>query len=472
MTEVAPVLSKEIVDLLRAALDGTSGSAQFTSPQSGLTHWMTAVPLFGSDGGVSLAMLLAQDITERVQAESALRLESAITANMAEGACLVRARDGVIVYANATFEGMFGYDTGELDGVDVAVVNAPTDVSPEETAVTIMGALERQGRWSGEVKNLRKDGTAFWCRANVAAFEHDEHGTVWVAVHEDITQRRRIEEERERAIEEAHERAEEARQANEVKDQFLSRMSHELRTPLNSVVGFAELLDGEVDGLPRERARMILAAGRHLTGLVDDVLDFGRLQTGQLGLSPDALDLQAVIQDVRSLMAPLTDDSGDIVVRGDRVGAKADHLRTRQILVNLIDNARKYGAAPIVVEVRDCDGEAVVSIEDSGPGIPASEIEQAFEPFARLEGRHAGASGTGLGLSLSRALAEAMDGRLELTRHAPQGARFELRLPSAPCPTTRGSRPPGRRRRSSSMARARSCTSRTTLPTSASSKRC
>ncbi len=140
--------------------------------------------------GISYAI----DITERKRAEEALRLHSEIMVNMAEGVYLVRASDGVIVYANPTFEEVFGYGPGEMVGKHVSVVNAPTEESPEETAEEIMGILDRTGVWRGEINNVKKDGTPFWCYANVSVFDHPQHGRVLVAVHTDITERKRAEE--------------------------------------------------------------------------------------------------------------------------------------------------------------------------------------------------------------------------------------------------------------------------------------
>ncbi|MCH8050477.1 MAG: PAS domain S-box protein [Chloroflexi bacterium] len=134
-----------------------------------------------------------RDITDWKQAEQALRLESEMTKNMTEAVYLIRASDGVIVHTNPAFEKLFGYDPGELDGRHVSVINAPTDKSPDETAKEVIATLESTGGWNGEVHNIKKDGTTFWCYANVSTFDHDQHGQVWVAYHTDITERRRAE---------------------------------------------------------------------------------------------------------------------------------------------------------------------------------------------------------------------------------------------------------------------------------------
>ena len=134
---------------------------------------------------------LAWDITERKRTEDSLRLDSEIMANMADGVFLIRLSDGMIVQANDQFERMFGYDHEELIGQQVSVVNAPSEKSPSETAKEIIDELNRTGAWTGEVHNVRKDGTTFWCSASVTTFEDPRYGTVWISVHRDITESKR-----------------------------------------------------------------------------------------------------------------------------------------------------------------------------------------------------------------------------------------------------------------------------------------
>jgi PAS domain S-box-containing protein len=129
----------------------------------------------------------SQDITER-------KLYDEILRNMAEGACLVRTDEAVIAYANPRFEQMFGYDPGELAGKRISILNAPNIRDPEETAMEITRHLDATGVWSGDVQNIKKDGTVFWCHANVSGFNHPRYGEVWVGVHQDITERKKMEE--------------------------------------------------------------------------------------------------------------------------------------------------------------------------------------------------------------------------------------------------------------------------------------
>jgi PAS domain S-box-containing protein len=152
-------------------------------------------PITDRNGNVIGLTLFLTDITNRKMAEDALRLQNQIFETIAEGVYLIRTSDGIIVYTNPKFEKMFGYETGELYGKHVSVLNAPHDKqSPLNIAEEIMKALHETGEWRGEIKNIRKDGTTFWCLAVVSMFEHPKFGSVWISAHTDITARKRAEE--------------------------------------------------------------------------------------------------------------------------------------------------------------------------------------------------------------------------------------------------------------------------------------
>ncbi|MBF0457330.1 MAG: PAS domain S-box protein [Nitrospirae bacterium] len=134
------------------------------------------------------------DITASKATEEQVNLSNEILNNMSEGVLLTRASDGIIVYTNPKFEEMTGYEHNELTGRHVYVTNAPTDIDPTEKIQKIMKVISESGQWQGEIKKIKKDGTPFWCYATTSTFEHTKHGTVWVCVHTDITDRLKLEE--------------------------------------------------------------------------------------------------------------------------------------------------------------------------------------------------------------------------------------------------------------------------------------
>jgi PAS domain S-box-containing protein len=157
--------------------------------KSGEIMWttMTAAILRDREGRPLYGVGMIEDITERKRAEAELRLDSEIFATMEEGVCLVRLDDGIIVHTNPKFEKMFGYDTNELVGKHISLVNAPADKHPEEAAEVIRKEVTRSGVWRGEVLHRRKDGTPFWSAVTVSTFQHPEFGTVGVSIHQDVT---------------------------------------------------------------------------------------------------------------------------------------------------------------------------------------------------------------------------------------------------------------------------------------------
>jgi signal transduction histidine kinase/ActR/RegA family two-component response regulator len=228
----------------------------------------------------------------------------------------------------------------------------------------------------------------------------------------------------------------EAARANQAKNEFLSRMSHELRTPLNSVLGFAQLL--EMDDLradQRENVHNIVRGGKHLLALINEVLDIARIESGSMSLSVEPVDVRRVVEEVVALTEPLaTKRAIDLHVKMpesiDVSHVMADQQRLKQIILNLLSNAIKYNVRGGSVEVavaRD-DHTVRISVSDTGPGLTEEQMHDLFKPFNRLGAEDTGVEGTGLGLALSKGLADAMGGTLAATSRAGEGARFTLAL--------------------------------------------
>ncbi len=267
----------------------------------------------------------------------------------------------------------------------------------------------------------------------VITAQRDASGTLrgFSKITRDITDRRNAE----AALRTAREEAENASRA---KSEFLSRMSHELRTPLNSILGFAQLLEMDT-GTPAQQAqvRHILRAGRHLLGLINEVLDIARIESGRLAMSPEPLALRPLLQEVSLLLSPQA-DSADIRLRlpddlATTLCVQADRQRLVQVLLNLLSNAIKYNHPGGHVEVRvQANSDTVtLSVIDNGPGIAAEDLERLFIPFERLGAAASEVEGTGLGLALSKSLLEQMDGSLGVHSTPGEGSTFSLTLPRA-----------------------------------------
>lgn len=233
----------------------------------------------------------------------------------------------------------------------------------------------------------------------------------------------------------------EAEEANRTKSRFLASMSHELRTPLNAVLGFAEflLLDSEGTLTTRQKTTIanILQGGRHLLGLINDILDLARIEADQLNLSFAAVPARQVVADCIDLTVPLGEADGIAVTNqftvSPSVCAWTDPLRLKQILLNLLSNAVKYNRPGGVVTVEGQvlpDGFLQIAVSDTGIGIAPADHPKVFEMFHRLGADpQVARDGAGIGLSVSKLLVERMGGRIGFHSEPSVGSRFWIDLP-------------------------------------------
>jgi signal transduction histidine kinase/ActR/RegA family two-component response regulator len=226
-----------------------------------------------------------------------------------------------------------------------------------------------------------------------------------------------------------------AMRATQVKNTFLSSTSHELRTPLNAILGFAQLLqlselgEEDSDGVTR-----ILAAGRHLLALINELIDIARIESGDLGMSLEPVLVRPVIEETCRLMTPIAAERSIRIISDGvhpALAVFADRQRLAQILVNLISNAVKYnhlGGTITISCAEEGTGQASIVVSDTGPGLALDDLERIFVPFERLGAERTAIEGTGIGLPLARALTEAMKGQLTASSVLGQGAAFTVSL--------------------------------------------
>ena len=247
-----------------------------------------------------------------------------------------------------------------------------------------------------------------------------------------------------------------AEEANRAKAQFLTTMSHELRTPLNAIDGYAELLEmglrGPVTAAQAQDLARIRRSQRHLLALVNDVLNFARLEAGRVEWQITDVSVDDTLQVVEALIRPQLEAKRITYTReecDDGLAVRADAEKLRQILVNLLGNAWKFTDAggSVSISCEADDSEVRICVRDTGRGIPADKLPTIFDPFVQVD-RHLGGDsqqGVGLGLAISRDLARGMSGNLDVTSVVGAGSEFVLSVPRAgvpagPPPVTAASR--------------------------------
>jgi signal transduction histidine kinase len=356
------------------------------------------------------------------------RLRS-IVERMADGV-VINGLDGVIRFANPAAEALFGRPASELEG-------------------TSFGFPAVAGE-TAEISVVRPGGVSVAAELRVVDMDWEGEPARLVSLRE-ITDRKRAEERAAQLEGERIARAE-AEAASQAKSEFLAMMSHELRTPLNAVIGYAELLDlgiaGALNPEQRHQISRILASGRHLLGLVNEVLDLAKVEAGRLSLHTSLAHAGRTADAAFALVQPIAESRGIVVsVRhADESAATydGDEDRVRQILVNLLNNAVKFTDPGGSVRV-ECgltnqpDPEARLMggpwvfwrVTDTGIGIAPAQLAAIFDPFVQVERGHTRQSeGSGLGLTISRRLARLMRGDLTVRSELGKGSTFCLWLPA------------------------------------------
>lgn len=372
----------------------------------------------------------AQDVTERKHAEEALQKAEqkyrAIFENAIEG-IFQTTPEGTYVSVNPALARMYGYDSPE-ELMAVGDIGAQVYVDPERRK-EFKRQIEAQGFVElFEYEVYRKDGRRIWLSENARAVRNENGEIIYYeGTVEDITEQKRVKE---------------VERANKAKSEFLSRVSHELRTPLNAILGFGQLLERQnPTEKQRGQLRHITNAGRHLLGLINEVLDISRIESGKVQVSLEPVCAADAVAEAIDLMRPLASEReiklcADVDVDGS-VHLMADRQRFKQVLLNLLTNGVKYTpiGGSVSVSCRANGNEKLrVCVSDTGCGIPQEKLSRLFTPFDRLGAELSDVEGTGLGLALSRRLMEAMGGSIGLESLVGKGSTFWLELPRTKSP--------------------------------------
>ncbi|GAA5175382.1 hypothetical protein GCM10025771_07390 [Niveibacterium umoris] len=374
------------------------------------------------------AVLVFRDVTERERQQLRLQLMSSAVEQSAS-AVIITDRSGHIEYVNPKFCELYGYVPAEVIGHTPRVLK-----SGHTTAAEYQGlwrAVLDGGEWHGEFMNLRKDGQGRWVAAAIASLrDADGKPTHFIGIHEDITERKAIEDE----LMQAREVAETAARA---KSEFLARMSHEIRTPMNAIIGLSDLaLQGTMPPRERDFVTKVNRSAQSLLGIINDVLDFSRIEAGKLELETVEFALDDVLQHLADLVHTRLHEGVELFFdTPPEVPARlvGDPLRLGQVLVNLCGNATKFtrsGSISVrVSSVATTPGSVTLrfEIEDTGDGIPADRLPHLFDAFAQAEASIARRfGGSGLGLAICRQLVQLMGGEISVRSAPGEGSTFSF----------------------------------------------
>ena len=378
-------------------------------------------------GGVKVGFIaIYHDLTEIKTIERELRQQKAVFEAILENSPVALVNidlQGKVLYWNKESEQLFGYSVEEAVGQNVDNLVAKDETIREE-AIKFTEELFRTGKLHITSKRTRKDGSLVDVEFSALPVTLGDEIIGFAGAYHDIGQ-----------LLEARLQAE---AANQAKSEFLARMSHELRTPLNAIIGFTRLVirKGE-QALPEKQLDnldKVLVSAEHLLGMINDILDISKIEAGRIEVDPSDFEIEPLIDLCISTTMALI-HSEKVTLRTELKGPIAplysDEKKIKQILLNLLSNSAKFTPQGFIeVTMKQEDESLVLSVIDSGIGIPKNAMERIFEEFQQVDTsttREYG--GTGLGLSISRKLARLLGGNLTASSIAGEGAIFTLTVP-------------------------------------------
>ena len=439
-----PNVSEKIWTEHLAALDARQPFKEFTyrrhGPKGDVWLRISGVPVFDENGMFQGYRGTGSDLTEQYEAQQQAELAQQRLSTAVEGLVdifVLWSPDDRLLICNQRYRDI----NAEVPEATMPGVSYEACIRAVLAAGLVPEAKGRENAWL-EQRLLRH-------RHPEGPFEMSRRGDLWFLIREqrmadgstvtigaDITERKRMEQELQQATFEAE-------RANSAKSEFLASMSHELRTPLNAIIGFSEMIRDEIAGpvgveAYKGYAGDIHASGQHLLGIVSDLLDLAKIEAGKLDLNESPVDMDDLTRDCLRLMQPRA-EAAKLAMTFAGVNGPiqlwADSRLLRQILLNLLSNAVKFTSEGGRIEVtlqRTDDGDVALSVRDDGIGIDPASIERVLSPFEQAElSADIATEGTGLGLSVSKALTELHGGSLTLDSTPGHGTTAVVRLPAS-----------------------------------------
>ena len=409
--------------------------------QDGSIRWLheTGNVVRDNDGQAIHMLGVVRDVSAHKTAQDKLKdsedLMRSQLDSMSEGMFGLDTK-GNTIFVNQAACVMLGYSQSELIGQSMSELIVANE--PENTSDAVFLKRTNDIRTETKFKCSRGDLISVEYSSMPILFNGVVSGVV--VTFKDISQRLKIERELVLAKEQAE-------RANKAKSQFLSSMSHELRTPMNAIIGFGQLLEMDVSAslndMQKDNVKEILSAGHHLLELINEVLDLARIEAGQSHMSIEPVRLDKAVRDSINLISSLTATNDieislyeegkeieDIYSYSSDVIVLADHLRLKQVLLNVLSNAVKYNSlnGEIIISVVVNNSVCQIDIEDKGAGLSAEQLDSMFQPFNRLGYENSNVEGTGIGLVITKSLIEMMGGSISCRSEEGKGTTFSIEL--------------------------------------------
>ncbi len=385
----------------------------------------SSIQQFKNDKEKVRYLFSSRDITSRKHAEEELH-KLKMVVEQSPSSIVITDTAGRIEYVNPAFVEITGYSISEALGHNPKILNS--GLNPAGIFAQLWDTISAGHIWQGEFINRKKNGEIYSENVLVIPIRNFNGDiTHFVAVKENVTE-----------LKLARQQAEEANRAKSV---FLSHMSHELRTPLNAINGFSQLLlkskKHSLNDKQQGMVGQIHNAGQHLLQLINEVLDLARIESGQFSMSIENVEPSSLIEDCLALSRPQAEKYDVQLIYGGEQALpqlQADLTRVKQVLLNLLSNAIKYNRPGGRVEIKtqpENDDYLKFIINDTGIGIPLEKQQDIFTPFTRVLENPEMIEGTGIGMTITKELVEAMNGRIGFTSELGKGSSFWFILPLA-----------------------------------------
>ncbi|PKP27599.1 MAG: hypothetical protein CVU02_03095, partial [Bacteroidetes bacterium HGW-Bacteroidetes-19] len=379
--------------------------------------------------GKNAHVVFVRDITQRKIDEEQIRKLSAAV-DQSPVSIVITDLNGSIEYFNPKFTELTGYNLNETKGKTPNVLKS--GFTSDEEYKILWDTIKSGNVWKGEFKNVKKDGTIYWESAFISPVRNF-YGEIshYIAVKEDISEKKQI-------LHELIDAKNKAEEANVLKSHFLTNMSHEIRTPMNGILGFLELLK-DVDLTSNEREEyidIINKSGLRLLDTINDIIEMSRIESGNLNKDEQNVNVKEILEDLYMFFKPQTDQKGVLLIPAfqnqiQKLQLITDRIKFESILTNLIKNAIKFTDKGFIeLGVHTHSDSVVFYVKDTGRGIPKDRQDAIFERFIQADLKNTrGHEGSGLGLSISKAYVQLLDGKIWVESLEGQGTTFFFSLP-------------------------------------------